>query len=84
MPWESDEPERLRQEFACLASMPDANITEICRRFHISRKTGYKWLERSRRLQHLKDQSRRPNKITYRVPKNVIDKILSTRDLHPK
>lgn len=83
-PWESEEPELLRQEFVRLASTTGANITELCHRFHISRKTGYKWLERSKRSQHLKDRSRRPKTISYRVPKHIIDKILSARDLHPQ
>ena len=36
----------LRGEFVSLASQEDANVSELCRRFGISRKTGYKWLAR--------------------------------------
>jgi transposase-like protein len=36
----------LRSEFIHLAELQDANISELCRRFGISRKTGYKWLKR--------------------------------------
>jgi transposase InsO family protein len=51
-----------RQEFVVLAQQPGANVSELCRRFEISPKTGYKWINRYR--QHgeagLCDQSRRP------------------------
>ena len=45
-----------REEFVQLARQPQANISELCRRFGISRKTGYKWLGR----EDLEDRSRRP------------------------
>jgi putative transposase len=35
---------RLRFVSACLSG--DASVTEVCERFEISRKTGYKWLDR--------------------------------------
>ncbi len=41
-----------------LAKAPDANISQLCRRYAISRKTGYKWLGRG--LEDLADRSRRP------------------------
>jgi transposase InsO family protein len=36
----------LREELVALASAPDANIAALCRRFGVSRKTGYKWIAR--------------------------------------
>jgi transposase-like protein len=33
----------LRLEFVSLARAPGANIAELCRRFRVSRKSGYKW-----------------------------------------
>ena len=35
-----------RLEFVVLASAEGANVSELCRRFGVSRKTGYKWLSR--------------------------------------
>jgi transposase-like protein len=32
----------LRMEFVMLAGQPGANVAALCRRFGISRKTGYK------------------------------------------
>ena len=52
----------IRLEFVLLAQAPDANVSLLCDRFGISRKTGYKWLDRYRTQgqQGLLDQSRRP------------------------
>src|ERR1700733_13607900 len=36
----------LRREFVCLALQEGSNVSDLCRRFGISRKTGYKWLGR--------------------------------------
>ena len=51
-----------RVEFVALASAEGANVSELCRRFGVSRKTGYKWLSRSAAQGRagLLDQSRRP------------------------
>jgi hypothetical protein len=38
----------LRQEFVTLARAEGANIAELCRRYGISLKSGYKWLARAR------------------------------------
>ncbi|MDF9432876.1 IS481 family transposase, partial [Cupriavidus gilardii] len=46
-----------REEFVGLARRADANIAQLCRRFGISRKTGYKWLNR----EDLDDRTRRPH-----------------------
>ena len=35
-----------RQEFVTLAQADGVNLRELCRRFGISRKTGYQWLRR--------------------------------------
>jgi transposase-like protein len=38
----------LRREFVGLALQPGPNVKQLCSRFQISRKTGYKWLKRYR------------------------------------
>ena len=50
-----------REEFVRLAVARGANRSELCRRFGISRETGYKWLRRCRAEGGggLADQSRR-------------------------
>ena len=34
------------EEFSVLASVEGANLSELCGRFGVGRKTGYKWLAR--------------------------------------
>ncbi|WP_156124249.1 helix-turn-helix domain-containing protein, partial [Achromobacter sp. RTa] len=62
MPWSPVTVNDQKTEFVALAGQANANMSELCRRFGISRKTGYKWL--GRHEQHgpagLEPLSRRP------------------------
>ena len=69
----------LRSEFVALARAPGANVSRLCRRFGISRKTGYKWLGR----EGLEDQSRRPAQSPRRTGDATEAKLLATRDEFP-
>jgi len=62
MPWKESSPMSNRREFVLLAGHPETNVRELCRRFGISPKTGYKWLNRYREQGEagLLEQSRRP------------------------
>ena len=42
MPWKTVSLMSLRKEFVTLAETGVTSISELCRRFDISRKTGYK------------------------------------------
>jgi transposase InsO family protein len=68
-----------REEFVRLARLPDANVSELCRRFAISRKTGYKWLAR----ESLEDLPRRPQSSPRRTPAEVEAKVLELRQRRP-
>ena len=46
MPWQALDEVGLRLELVTLAGFEGANRAELCRRFGVSRKTGYRWLER--------------------------------------
>ena len=46
MPWKDKTVERLRKEFV-EAAKTSKNFSSLCREFGISRKTGYKWVERN-------------------------------------
>jgi len=63
MPWRELSVMAQREEFVRLAMMPGANMSELCRRFEISRDKGYKWLGRYRSegCSGLTDRSRRPH-----------------------
>jgi transposase-like protein len=43
MSWKKTDIEHLRMEFVWIASEPGVSVSEVCRQFNISRKTGYKW-----------------------------------------
>jgi transposase-like protein len=48
MSWKETTYMSLRSEFIHMAEDKEANFSELCRRFGISRKTGYKWQKRFR------------------------------------
>jgi transposase InsO family protein len=69
----------LREELIRLARQPEANVSELCRRFGISRKTGYKWLGR----EDGQDRSRRPKTSPGRTAADVEAHVLAIRHEHP-
>jgi len=62
MPWQEIGTVELRAEFVVLARSGTLTFSELCRRYSISRKTGYKWLQRFEEcgVSALQDHSRRP------------------------
>lgn len=79
MSWKEVSALQLRTEFVSLACQEGANIQELCRRYGISRTTGYKWLKRFEEegATGLIDQSRRPlsspGKVTAAPEKQILD-----------
>jgi len=71
----------LRKEFVTLAEVNMMSFSELCRRFNISRKTGYKWLNRYRQegKAGLGDRSRRPHRIVRQVSTSMEQEILKLR-----
>jgi transposase InsO family protein len=72
-----------RVEFVRLASCEGANVAALCRRFEVSRKTGYKWLARHRAAADLVDRSRRPYGSPSRTPMEMEAAILALRGERP-
>jgi transposase len=63
MPWLETLVREQRIQFLVEATDPGANISEICRRYGVSRKTGYRWLDRyeaAGSLLGVAERSRRP------------------------
>ena len=46
MPWENTKVEDVRYNFICSVKSNQGSFTEVCAAFGISRKTGYKWMQR--------------------------------------
>lgn len=82
MPWESKTVEKLREEFV-LAAQSCNNFSSLCREFDITRKTGYKWLERAEQGFSLKDRSKRPKTTANKTPIETEQLILSLRSENP-
>src|SRR5438445_9284862 len=84
MPWQECSAMSLRQEFVALAQQPESNFSQRCRRFGISCKTGYKWLQRYREsgASGLADRSRRPKHSPRRSQPAIEQQVLSIRDEH--
>lgn len=74
-----------REEFVLLASVDGSNVSELCRRFGVSRKTGYKWLSRykSDGMVGLVDRSRRPLESAGRTSDELEQQVLALRREHP-
>jgi transposase InsO family protein len=72
----------LRREFLALANQPGSNFSQLCRRFGISRKTGYKWRRRYREsgAGGLADRSRRPEHSPRRSEPAIEQQVLAIRD----
>jgi transposase InsO family protein len=83
MPWKESTPMSARSEFVAFARLPDPNMSELCRRFAISRKTGYKWLRRSVPGLDVADRSRRPASSPRRTPPGVEAHVLAIRQRYP-
>jgi transposase InsO family protein len=75
-----------RCRFVLLAREPKANFAALCRDFGISRKTGYKWLDRFEQegLHGLEERSRRPLRCPRQVSSELICEIVSVRQAHPR
>lgn len=85
MPWQESSVETLRQEFVMLASQPEANIRELCRRFSISPDTAYTLLTRYRQegIDGLRDRSRRPLHSPMQTDRALEAAVCAVRVAHP-
>jgi len=85
MPWEEVSKVSLKLEFVRLASVEGANVAELCRRFKISRQTGYEALRAYRDFgpEGLLPRSRKPLTSPGRIDPAIEAVILAVRDEHP-
>lgn len=84
MPWKNKTKMSLKTEFVTLASKPNANMSQLCKRFGISRPTGYKWLRRWQEngKTGLIERSRRPHQPANQTPPDIEDLVLKARQSH--
>jgi transposase InsO family protein len=85
MPWKENTTMSLRTDFIEQVQIEGANFSALCRTYGISRKTGYKWLQRERELgaAGLADHSRRPHHSPEQTPAEMEAQVLAVRERHP-
>ena len=72
-----------REKFVAEATEGNDTITALCGKYGISRKTGYKWINRAAEGLPLCDQSRRPNRQPSKTAEELEALIIQTRRSHP-
>jgi len=74
-----------RMRFVMAVEAREETFAAICRRFGVSRKTGYKWLDRYRTedVEGLRDRSRAPHHHPQAVPAAKAERCLEVRKAHP-
>lgn len=85
MPWMETDPMEQRTAFIADYQQDLYSMTDLCARYSVSRKTGYKWLARfadgGRR--GLRDQSRAPHHCPHRIDAALAELLCRTRRAHP-
>ena len=85
MPWRETSPMDQRTRFIADHLRETHTITELCDQYGVSRKTGYKWIDRYLRLgpAGLDDHSRRPHRAPNQTADEIVAAILEARQRHP-
>ena len=84
MPWKARKPVDLRMEMMVRLSNGE-KLTDLCREYGISRKTGEKFKKRFREQgpTGLEDQRRAPKFIPHKTPAELVAVLIAERRLHP-
>jgi putative transposase len=86
MPWQELSPVDLRMQFVNEWQSGCWTMTELCADYQISRKTGYKWIDRYEASgpRGLHDQSRRPHLSPQATDPGLIEALMAVRKRHPR
>lgn len=86
MPWLETDSVTERKKFIVEAEGGLFSHAELCRRHHISRKTGYKWLERYEvdGPDGLEDRSHRPHSSPHATPTYILEAAFELRRKRPR
>lgn len=82
MPWGNKTVEELRKEFI-IAAKTSNNFSSLCREFGVTRRTGYKWVERSKITEDFSDRSHARKNIGNKTDIETEKVILSMREENP-
>ncbi len=85
MPWSQTSPMDQRTQFIADFLRESLTVTELCDLYGVSRKTGYKWIDRY--LRHgpagLMEHSRRPVRSSNATAEEIVQAFLEVRRRHP-
>jgi putative transposase len=85
MPWRHTSPMDQKMQFIADYLRQTLSIIELCALYGVSRKTGYKWIERY--LKHgplgLEERSRQPHSSPHQTPRHVVNAFIELRRHHP-
>lgn len=86
MPWKESHVEEERLQFIVACRSGCDTMVELCWRFGISRKTGYKWLRRyeMEQLDGLRDRSRAPRTHPNVIPEGMANAVVAFRIAHDR
>lgn len=83
MPWGEKTVMDKREEFVEAVTAGKKSVSALCQEYGISRKTGYKWIQRASQGQQLCDQSRCPHRQPSKTASEMEQAILAMRSDHP-
>lgn len=85
MPWMESCAVDQRMRFVVEHERDELSMAQLCRKYGISRKTGYKWLARAAAegLDSLQDRSRAPRRHPNETPDKIEEAVVALRARHP-
>ena len=85
MPWSQTSPMDQRTQFIADFLRQVLSVTELCDLYGVSRKTGYKWIDRYLRQgpAGLQERSRRPQGSPNQTAQEIVAALLEARRRHP-
>ena len=84
MPWPGVSPVELRRAFVAAYASGRCTMTALCEQFGISRRVGYKWVDRADAgAGELADRSRRPHTSPTAIAPEVVEALCACRRQHP-
>jgi transposase InsO family protein len=86
MPWSQTTPMKERVRFIADFEGRLFTLTELCQRYRISRKTGYKWIGRfdEEGPKGLADRSRTPRTCPHCTDPDIVERLIDARLDHPR
>lgn len=85
MPWSETTPMHQRVQFIADVLRATDDFAVVCARYHVSRKTGYKWLERYESVgaAGLEERSHRPHISPTATAPDLVEALCELRQYHP-